>query len=73
MKFKVTVKPNARKNEVVKSEDGGLIVRVAVPPIEGRANEMVIELLADHFKTSKRSISILSGFKSKFKIVEFNQ
>jgi uncharacterized protein len=71
MKFKVTVKTNARKNEVLKVENGDLLVRVTEPPIEGRANEKVIELLADYLKTSKRSISIISGFKSKFKIIEF--
>ncbi len=71
MKFRITVKPNARKNEVIPTEDGGFIVRVAAPPIEGRANEMLVEALAEHFQTSKRSISILSGFNSKYKIIEF--
>jgi len=70
MKFKITVKPNARKNEVVKADDGTLVVRVSVPPIEGKANEKVVEVLSDYFKKPKRCISIVSGFKGKTKIVE---
>jgi uncharacterized protein (TIGR00251 family) len=70
MKFKITVKPNARKNEVVRADDGTLVVRVAVPPIEGKANERVVEVLSEYLKKPKRSISIISGFKGKIKIIE---
>jgi uncharacterized protein len=70
MKFKVTVKPNAKKNEVTRCDDGMLVIRVSVPPIEGKANEKVIELLSDYFNKPKRSISIISGFKGKSKVIE---
>ena len=70
MKLKITVKPNARKNEVVHAPDGTLQVRVTVPPIEGKANQKVIEILADYLNKPKNAISIVSGFKGKFKIIE---
>jgi hypothetical protein len=70
MKYKITVKSNARKNEVIRSEDGTLTVRVTVPPIEGRANEKVIEVLSEYFNKPRTSISISSGFKGKHKIIE---
>ncbi|MFH1800215.1 MAG: DUF167 domain-containing protein [Candidatus Omnitrophota bacterium] len=35
----------------------------------GRANEAVIETLAAHFRIPKSRIAIVSGFKSKTKIV----
>jgi uncharacterized protein (TIGR00251 family) len=70
MKFKITVKPNARKNEVTRTADGNLVVRVAVPPIEGKANEKVIEVLSEYLNKPKRSISIVSGFKGKNMIIE---
>ncbi|MGD1044957.1 MAG: DUF167 domain-containing protein [Bacteroidota bacterium] len=70
MKFKIIVKPNARKNEVIRAADGTLIIRVAVPPIEGKANEKVIEVLSEYLNKPKRSISIVSGFKGKNKIIE---
>jgi uncharacterized protein (TIGR00251 family) len=70
MKYKVIVKPNARKNEILHGDDGTLVIRVAVPPIEGKANEKVIEVLSKYFNKPKRSISIISGFKGRNKIIE---
>ncbi len=70
MKFKITVKPNAKKNEVTYSDDGTIIVRVTAPPVEWKANEKVIEVLSDYFNKPKRSIHIISGFKGKKKIIE---
>ena len=70
MKITVQVKPNARKDEVLVREDGVYVVKVSVPPIEGRANERLIEILAAHFKKPKRSIDILVGARGKHKIVE---
>jgi uncharacterized protein len=72
MKFKIIVKTNARKNEVRQSENGTLVVRVSVPPIEGRANEKVIEILAEYFGKPRRTVSIVSGFKSKNKTIEID-
>ena len=70
MKFKITVKANARKNEITRATDGTLVIRVTVPPIEGKANEKVIEVLAEYLNKPKKSISIISGFKGKYKIIE---
>jgi uncharacterized protein (TIGR00251 family) len=70
MKITVQVKPNSRKDEVLVRDDGVYLVKVSVPPIEGRANERLIEILADHFKKPKRSIEILVGAHGKNKIVE---
>jgi uncharacterized protein (TIGR00251 family) len=70
MKLTVKVKPNARKNEVRRSEDGTLTIFVMDPPIEGKANSKIIELIAEHLKKPKRCISIVAGFKSKNKIIE---
>ena len=69
MKFKITVKPNARKNELAHASDGSLIIRVTEPPIEGKANEKVIEVLSEYLNKPKKSISIVSGFKGKYKII----
>ncbi len=70
MKITVQVKPNARKDEVQIREDGTYVVKVSVPPIEGRANEKLIEVLSAHFRRPKRSLRILSGSRGRHKIVE---
>lgn len=72
MKITVRVKPNARQDEVTVGDDGVFIVKVSVPPIEGRANERLIEVLAAHFKKPKRSVQILTGLRGKHKIVEIH-
>jgi len=70
MRLRVVVKPNARKNVVKVREDGSLIVYVSAPPREGRANQKVIEVLAEHFRKPKRHIAIVSGTRGKQKIIE---
>lgn len=70
MKISVKVKPNARKNEVKQIDAGNFIVSVTAPPIEGKANEKVVEMLAEHFGKPKRCFTILRGKTGKTKIVE---
>jgi uncharacterized protein (TIGR00251 family) len=70
MRINVHVKPNARKNEVVQLEKNQFLVRVTAPPVEGKANEKTIELLAEYFHKPKRYIAIVRGKASKDKIVE---
>ena len=69
MKIQVKVKPNS-KSEGVTQEEYNFIVKVKEPPKEGRANQAVIKLLAQHFGVAESRVRILSGFKSKNKIIE---
>ncbi len=50
--------------------DGTLKVKLTAPPVDGAANEALIELLAEYFDTSKQKIKIVRGMTSKNKIVE---
>ncbi len=70
MKISVRVKPNARKNEVRELEKNSYLVSVAAPPVEGKANEKIIEVLAEYFGKPKRCFSIIGGETSKQKIIE---
>ena len=69
MKIQIKVKPNSKTEQVVE-EDGGFIVKVKEPPIEGRANRAVIRLLAKHFGVSEAQVKISKGFKSRAKVIE---
>jgi uncharacterized protein (TIGR00251 family) len=64
------VKPNARKNEVRCLEENRFLVTVTAPPIEGKANDKVVELLAEYFHVPKRRVAILKGATSREKTVE---
>jgi uncharacterized protein (TIGR00251 family) len=69
MKIRVKVKPNSRTEEVSQESDS-FIVRVKEPPREGKANQAVIRLLAEHFGVSRRQVRITGGFSSKSKVIE---
>jgi uncharacterized protein (TIGR00251 family) len=69
MKIQVKVKPNSRTEEVSQESDS-FIVKVKEPAREGKANQAVIKLLAEHFGVPKSRVTILSGFSSKNKVVE---
>lgn len=70
MKISVQVKTNSKVESVEVIADGVYQVRVRTPPIDGKANERVRELLAEHLKCPKRSMILISGMKSKKKIFE---
>lgn len=72
MKISVTVKPNSRKEAVEETEPGHFVVRANAPPLEGAANERVIELLAEHFGRPKSRVRLVRGGKSKHKIFEID-
>ena len=69
MKIQVKVKPNFRTEELIQ-EGESFIVKVKEPPKEGKANQAVIKLLAEHFGVPQSRVRILSGFRSKNKVIE---
>ena len=72
MKIQVKVKPNSKTDEVSREGDS-FIVKVREPPKEGKANQAVIKLLAEHFGVPQSQVRILSGFRSRNKVVEVAQ
>lgn len=71
MKVLIRVKPNSKTEEIVQEGDK-LLIKVHEQPREGKANQAVIKLLAQHFGVSMSQIRILSGLRSKNKIIELN-
>jgi len=69
VKIQVKVKPGSKEEEV-SQEGNGFVVNVKEPPREGKANKAVIKVLAQHFGVPQNKVRILSGFKSKIKVIE---
>lgn len=65
--LKIRVKTNQSKDEILE-KDGDYIVNVKERPEKGRANLAVIKLFK---KELKKNIRIVSGFKSREKLIEF--
>lgn len=75
MKLALKITPNARKNEMTGWEDDPragrvLKLRIAAPPIEGKANKAVIAFLSELLDIPKSRISLLRGETGRLKMVE---
>lgn len=68
--FPVRVQPRASKDEIAGEMDGALKVRLRAPAVEDRANEALVEFLAQLLKTPKSAVRILSGDRSRTKRIE---
>ena len=69
IKVSVRVIPNASRCEVVGVMEKDLKIKLDVPPIEGKANEKCVKFLSKSLGVSKSSVSIISGEKSRSKIL----
>jgi uncharacterized protein len=67
--FAVKVHPRARKNAVTGVVGDALKLALTAPPVEGRANQAVIEFFADFFEIPRSSITIASGATSRTKVL----
>ncbi|WP_363315397.1 DUF167 domain-containing protein [Thermosulfurimonas sp.] len=67
--LRVRVQPRARKNEIVGYHGEALKIRLTAPAQEGRANAALLEFLAQRLKIARRNLTLLSGEKSREKII----
>jgi len=68
--FLVRVQPRASKEEIAGEMAGALKVRLRAPALEDRANEALVEFLAELLKTPRSTVRILSGERSRTKRME---
>ena len=68
-KINVKVVPKAKHNKIVE-ENGKLKVYVNAPAVDGKANKALIESISGHFHVKKNQLRIVSGEKSRDKIIE---
>jgi uncharacterized protein (TIGR00251 family) len=65
--IEVRVIPRARKTEFAGSRQGALLIRLAVPPVDGAANDALMAFLADRLRVPIRTVRILAGERSRQK------
>ncbi len=67
----VHIQPNAKKSEIVKWLDEDTIkIKIAAPAVDGKANQALIEFLAEHFAKPKSSIRIVRGLTTRMKQIQ---
>jgi uncharacterized protein (TIGR00251 family) len=67
--IRVKVKPNSRLSALEQSPDGGWLAQIKAAPIDGKANEELIALVAHQFNCRKSAVSIKSGASGRLKLV----
>lgn len=67
--LQVKAKPNSRVSELTQQDDGTWLAQLKSPPVDGKANAELIELVARAFGCAKSSIAIKTGAGSKLKRV----
>lgn len=70
--FAVKVHPRARKNAITGTVGDAVKLALTAPPVEGRANQAVIEFFADLFQIPRSSVTIASGETSRNKVVRMS-
>jgi uncharacterized protein (TIGR00251 family) len=63
------VQPGAKRSEFAGRHGERVKLRLAAPPVEGKANAALIEFLAEYFGVPRRNVTIVSGLKSRSKRV----
>jgi uncharacterized protein (TIGR00251 family) len=66
----VYVQPGASKTQIAGMHDGLIKVRVAAPPVEGAANQALVEFLAKRLRIPKSRVRVVSGLTSRRKVLE---
>ena len=70
--LQVRVKPGSRSSTLEQGDDGTWLARVKAAPVDGKANEELIALVASRFGCRKSAVSIRSGASGRMKLVRID-
>ncbi|MBS1189143.1 MAG: YggU family protein [Rhodocyclaceae bacterium] len=65
----VHVQPGAKRTEIVGEHGDALKIRLAAPPVDGKANEALLSFLAKTLSVSRRAVELRAGASSRRKLV----
>lgn len=68
----VKAKPNSRQSSLLQLDDGTWQAQLKSPPVDGKANQELITLVAKQFGVSKSNVAIKTGSSGRFKRVIIN-
>lgn len=67
------IQPGAKKTEVAGEHGDALKIRLAAPPVDGKANAALIAFVADRLGVAKSAVSLKSGQTSRRKVLEVSE
>jgi len=69
VRISIQVHAGVKKNEITRLENGVWHLKIAAPPVEGKANKKLIEFLSEVLGVSKSRITIEKGVTSHRKLI----
>ncbi len=70
--LKIKVKPRASVSEFAQAADGTWVAKLKAPPIDGKANEELVGLIAEKFQCRKAAVTIKAGLSGRTKLVRID-
>ncbi len=70
VKLTVFVQPKSAKNQIIGPHNGALKIKIAAPPVDGKANAELVNYLSELLDIPKRQVDILKGDTGRNKTVE---
>jgi hypothetical protein len=70
--LRVKVKPNARVSTLEETSPGVWLAQIKAAPVDGKANEELVALLARHFGCRRSEVTIKSGASGRMKLVRID-
>lgn len=68
MLIKVKVFPNSKQEEVIKKTEDSFEIRIKQKPVQGQANQAVINVLSLYFNVPDKRIKLVKGFRQRNKV-----
>jgi uncharacterized protein (TIGR00251 family) len=72
VRIAIKVQPRAKKTELAGKIGDAYKLRLAAPPVDGKANDACVRFLADRFGVPQSAVRIVQGLSSRMKIVEID-
>lgn len=70
IRIAVQVSPNARKSEIVSGDGDTLRIKLQAPPVDGKANDALVQFLAKKLQIPRKQVSITHGQSNRRKLLE---
>lgn len=72
LNIQVQIQPGSSKDQIIGLHNGRLKIKISAPPVDGKANQNLIEFIAKALGVSKSKIDIVKGRTSKLKTLKIS-
>ena len=72
LNIQVQIQPRSSKDQIIGIHNGRLKIKISAPPVDGKANQNLIEFIAKALGVSKSKIEIVKGRTSKLKTLKIS-